>query len=92
MMYEQERSTHDIRKDERDAMIQARKNQRQSKIAELQGPTREQLLDLKRVQEERVASEKLRIIGIKPKEGLGVRYERKELKEDETLDNLTFKN
>jgi hypothetical protein len=63
------------------------KNNQKTMVA-AQGPSKEQLMDLKRVQEERVASEKLRILGVKPKEGLGVRYERKDLRQDEEHDHL----
>ncbi|RKP10008.1 hypothetical protein THASP1DRAFT_13446 [Thamnocephalis sphaerospora] len=37
--------------------------------------TKEQLEDLRRVQNERVAAEKLRKMGYQPKENMGVRYE-----------------
>ena len=37
--------------------------------------TREQLLDVKRVQQERHAAEKLRQMGVKVKGNMGVRYE-----------------
>ncbi|KAI8812263.1 hypothetical protein BJ742DRAFT_673880 [Cladochytrium replicatum] len=37
--------------------------------------TKEQLLELKRVQEERVAAEKLRKLGVKVKDSMGVLYE-----------------
>jgi hypothetical protein len=78
--------------------LQAKKN-RIEREEKKQGPSKEQLLDLKRVQEERVASEKLRILGVKPKEGLGifepnltakigVRYERKDLRQEEDFDRL----
>jgi hypothetical protein len=50
---QQEESVHDIRRDERDARLQSKMNQRKLNAAEKQGPTKEQLMDLKRVQEVR---------------------------------------
>lgn len=35
----------------------------------------EDVIELRRVQQERVAAEKLRKMGYQPKEGMGVRYE-----------------
>lgn len=67
-----------IRQDERDARFAAKKKKRLTNIAELQAPSKKQLLELKRVQEERISAEKLRKIGAKPREGMGVLYERKD--------------
>ena len=62
--------------DERNAQIIAKKQRAVVEVPEL-GMSRQQLLDLKAVQEERIAAEKLRRIGVTPREDLGVRYDLK---------------
>ncbi|RKP37838.1 hypothetical protein BJ085DRAFT_20889, partial [Dimargaris cristalligena] len=62
-----------------EAEKQAKRQQQQSRPANaaLSGPliTRNQLIDLKRVEDERTEADRLRKMGYKPKESMGIRYE-----------------